>query len=301
MEGDGREWSGLAREMMVNILSRLTLEERWKGPMFVCKSWLLASRDPFLFSVFDLEPFFGSHSSSSSRFWSPDFERRIDSMIRSVVDWSNGRLAEIRLRHCTDASISYVADRCPDLQILATRSCPNITDASMSKISFRCTKLKELDISYCHEISHHTLVVIGTNCPNLTILKRNLMSLSETGSAPAEYLGTCPQDGDVEAEAIGEHMPNLHHLEIESSRLTLRGLTAICEGCRKLENVDLSGCVHLSSRDIESAASILKNLREMKKPDVYIPRQGIVAAAQTERYGHWRLYDERFDVQSLRF
>lgn len=185
--------------------------------------------------------------------------------------------------------------------MLAIRSSPNVTDASMTKIAFRCTSLKEIDISYCHEISHDTLVMIGRNCSNLTTLKRNLMDWSDSsrhiGSVPTEYLEACPQDGDTEADAIGKHMINLEHLEIQFSRLSAKGLASICEGCPKLEYLDLFGCVHLSSRDIANNVSRLKCLKEVKKPAVYV-RSGDVA--QTERYGHWRLYDERFDIQSMR-
>lgn len=172
----------------------------------------------------------------------------------------------------------------------------------MTKIAFRCKSLRELDISYCHEISHDTLVIIGRNCPNLKILKRNLMDWSDSsrhiGSVPTEYLEACPQDGDTEADAIGKHMINLERLEIQFSRLSVKGLASICEGCPKLEYLDLFGCVHLSSRDIANNVSRLKWLKEVKKPDVYVPRSGDVA--QTERYGHWRLYDERFDIQAMR-
>lgn len=194
--------------------------------------------------------------------------------------------------------------RCPNLEALAVRSSPHVTDASMAKVAFRCRSLKELDISYCHEISHDALVMIGRNCPNLTTLKRNLMDWSDSsrhiGSVvPTEYIGACPQDGDREAEAIGKHMMNLERLEIQFSRLSAKGLAWVCEGCMKLEYLDLFGCVHLSSRDIANNVSRLKGIKEVKKPDVYVPRSGAVVA-QTERYGHWRLYDERFDIQSMR-
>ena len=194
--------------------------------------------------------------------------------------------------------------RCPDLEAVAVRSSPHVTDACMAKVAFRCRSLKELDISYCHEISHDALVMIGRNCPNLTTLKRNLMDWSDSsrqiGSVvPTEYLDACPQDGDTEAAAIGKHMMNLERLEIRFSRLSAKGLACVCEGCPKLEYLDLFGCVHLSSRDIAYNVSRLKGIKEVKKPDVYVPRSEPVVA-QTERYGHWRLYDERFDIQSMR-
>ncbi|KAM0969157.1 hypothetical protein ACFX13_017717 [Malus domestica] len=52
----GSDWAELTQECLINILGRLTLEHRWIGAMLVCKSWLLAGKEPCLNSAFDLEP-----------------------------------------------------------------------------------------------------------------------------------------------------------------------------------------------------------------------------------------------------
>ncbi|WCJ30125.1 SKP1 interacting partner 1 [Euphorbia peplus] len=295
----GSNWSELTEECLINIFSRLTFEHRWRGPMFVCKSWLSACKDPSLNSIFDLDARFNSIT-ESSRWWIPDFETKIDSMLLSVVDWSAGSLTDIRTRHCSDRSINIVAERCPNLLNLSIRSCPNVTDASMLQIAFKCTKLREIDISYCYEISHESLVMIGRNCPNLEVLKRNFMNWLDpsqhVGIVPNEYLNACPQDGDEEAAAIAGLMPNLNHLELRFSKLTGKGLSTICESCLKIEYLDLSGCANLTSRDIANATSGLKSLKEIKRPNYYIPR----SVLHTERYGHWRLYDERFQTDVFR-
>lgn len=170
----------------------------------------------------------------------------------------------------------------------------------MARIASRCTNLRELDISYCYEVSHESLVLIGRNCPNLRVLKRNLMNWLDpsqhVGVVPNEYLNACPQDGDSEAAAIGKFMPRLEHLEISFSKLTAKGLTSICDGCLDLVHLDLSGCANLTSRDIVNVTSNLKNLKQINKPNFYIPR----SVFHTERYGHWRLYDERFQTDIFR-
>lgn len=170
----------------------------------------------------------------------------------------------------------------------------------MATLAFRCPQLKELDISYCYELSHESLALLGRNCPNLKILKRNFMNWLDpsqhAGIVPNEYLNACPQDGDSEAEAIGKSMPGLEHLELQFSKLSGRGLGFISEGCLELEYLDLSGCANLSSRDIANASANLKNLQKIEKPNFYIPRSDF----HTERYGHWRLYDERFQTDVFR-
>ncbi|KAF3452940.1 hypothetical protein FNV43_RR03373 [Rhamnella rubrinervis] len=295
----GPDWAELTRECLVNILARLTLEHRWLGPMLVCKSWLQACKDPSLHSVFDLETLFQS-AMESARWWSTEFERKVDYVLRSVVDWSDGSLTEIRTRHCSNLSLAFVAERCQKLEVLSIKSCPNVTDSSMATLAFRCTMLREIDISNCYEISHESLVLIGRNCPNLKILRRNLMNWLDpsqhVGVVPDEYLNACPQDGNSEADAIGKFMPHLKHLELRFSKLSSKGLTSISEGCLNLEYLDLFGCANLTSRDIVNASSNLKNLKEIKKPNFYIPR----SVYHTERYGHWRLYDERFQTDIFR-
>ncbi|KAJ8768056.1 hypothetical protein K2173_020996 [Erythroxylum novogranatense] len=289
------DWSELTHECLINILSRLNLEHRWRGPLFVCKSWLGACKDPTLHTTFDLESLFDS-SAESPRWWSPDFERKIDFMLLSAVGWSQGSLTVIRARHCSDRSLNSVAERCPNLQVLSIKSSPNVTDLSMLQIAFNCTKLQELDISYCYEISYESLVTIGRNCPNLKVLKRNLMNWLDPsqhrGIVPVEYLNARPPDGDSEAGAVGKFMSRLQHLELQFSKLSARGLALICEGCLDLEFLDLHGCANLTRWGIVSATSNLKNLKEIKKPNFYIPRSSFNA----ERYGHWNLYDHRFQT-----
>ncbi|TKY54685.1 F-box protein SKIP1 [Spatholobus suberectus] len=217
-------------------------------------------------------------------------------MLRSVVEWAQSSLTQIRIRHCSDRSLALVAQRCPNLEVLSIKSCPRVTDDSISRIALSCPKLRELDISYCYEITHESLVLIGRNCPNLKILKRNFMNWLDPsqhrGIVPDEYLNACPQDEESEAAAIANYMPGLEWLEIRFCKLSAKGLNSICQGCPNLEFLDLSGCANLTSRDIANASSSLVHLKEIKKPNFYIPR----SVFHTERYGHWRLYDERFQT-----
>ncbi|CAN4101573.1 unnamed protein product [Withania somnifera] len=186
------------------------------------------------------------------------------------------------------------------LQVLSIKDSPHVTDEIMSNIGFQCPLLRELDISFCYEVSHKSLSLIGQHCPNLQILRRNFMNWLDpsehVGVVPKEYLDACPQDGDLEAAAVGKYMPQLLQLEIQFSKLTNKGLTLISKGCTNLEHLDLSGCVNVTSREISNVSSNLKNLKTMKKPNLYIPR----SLFHTERYGHWQLYDERFQTDVFR-
>lgn len=294
-----RDWSELTSVCLTDIFRRLSLEDRWRGVMAVCRSWLESAKDPTLFSSFDLESAFeeaGAGRPDTPFWWTPAFQRRVDAMLRSAAEFGAGGVREIRVRHCSDASLCFAAGRSPNLEILSVRNSQSLTDASIFTIASLCPLLKELDISNCYEISYKSFKMIGSHCPNLTILKRNLLNWLDpsqhSGVVPDEYLRACPQDGDREAASIAQFIPRLKHLEIRFSKLTAAGLILISESCRELELLDLFGCANLTSRAVEQAHANLKSIKTLVRPNFYIPR----SVYHAERYGHWRLYDERFQT-----
>lgn len=104
------DWTELTSDCLINILSRLSMKQRWIALILVCKTWMNVCKDPSLNSVFDLEAWFLSSTETRNR-WSSKFSKKIDSMLMSVVDRSQGGLKEIRVRHCTNQSLLYVAHR----------------------------------------------------------------------------------------------------------------------------------------------------------------------------------------------
>ncbi|KAL5067977.1 hypothetical protein RYX36_018865 [Vicia faba] len=91
--------------------------------MLVCKSWFTAFQEPSLHSVFNLEPYFDSPS-ESPRWWTLQFESKIDSMLLSTVQSPHQFLTQIRIRHCSDRSLNLVAQRCPNLEVSSIRPLP---------------------------------------------------------------------------------------------------------------------------------------------------------------------------------
>ena len=186
--------------------------------------------------------------------------------------------------------------RSPRLSILSIKTSPAVTDRSMVTVGACCPMLTELDISNCYEVSYKSLEVIGQSCQNLRVLKRNIFNWIDpsehVGIVPEDYLRECPEDGDREAITVSKFMPKLKHLELRFSKLTAVGLSSIPEGCKDLEVLDLFGCANLTNRGIDQAAANLKNLVTLVKPNFYIPRSSF----HMGRYGHWQLYDERFQT-----
>lgn len=115
-----RDWSELTSVCLTNIFHRLSLEDRWRGAMMTCRSWLEAAKDPTLFSSFDLEPAFeaaGAGRPDTPFWWTPAFQRRIDAMLRSVSEIGAGGVREIRVRHCSDSSLGFAVERYVSVKI----------------------------------------------------------------------------------------------------------------------------------------------------------------------------------------
>ncbi|KAH9320895.1 hypothetical protein KI387_015534 [Taxus chinensis] len=292
-------WSDLTEEALIDIFSRLDLEERWNSS-FVCKSWFRASHNPFFWQVVDFEKYF-ARGRDTALLWTTEFQKRIDKMVKVAVDCSGENLRELHVRHCSDESLAYLAQRCPNVQRLSIKACQNVTDMSVCRIASGCPKIEELDISYCHNISCASLEKIGANCKYLTTIKRNMLNSLDPsehrGVVPTEYVRMAPLSGDEEAAVFVKSVPNLKHLEMKFSKLSPKGLKALVDGCPNLEHLDLFGCSNLRSRELEYASANAKNLKVLIKPNFFIPRATIYEV----RYGHWQLYDERFQTSAFQF
>ncbi|EOA25402.1 hypothetical protein CARUB_v10018734mg [Capsella rubella] len=265
-----QDWTELTWDCLINIFSRLSMEERWNGPMLVCKTWMNLCNDPLLNSVFDLETWFLSSTETCNR-WSFEFSEQVDSMLMSVVDRSKGGLKEIRVRHCTDQSLLYVAERCPNLELLWVKHCPNVTVESLQMIALKCTKIMELDMSSSYAISPQCLEMFGKNCKNLQVVKRNYVSPSEVSMFESyeNYMENFPTFiiGNVYVHAIQSSMHQLKHLEVRYLTMTDKALASICKKCPKLEYLDLFGCPKLTMDGVINSTSTLKNLKELKMPE----------------------------------
>ncbi|XP_010432970.1 PREDICTED: putative F-box/LRR-repeat protein 19 [Camelina sativa] len=136
------EWANLTPDCLLEVFSKLTVDEMLDGPMQVCKPWS-KSGNMAVYSAFD----FGTRTAplpASGEFDWDAMEEKMDALLQAFVDRSEGGLKSIKIKLCTDKSISYVADNCPDLVVLWLTSCPSVTDASILKIASNCKKLKEV-------------------------------------------------------------------------------------------------------------------------------------------------------------
>lgn len=111
MSGEGSEgsevpkdWANLTPDCLFNIFKNLTAEEMLEGPLQVCKPWKDAGNKS-AFSVFDVG------SRTVDQFDWTDMEEKMDALLQAFADKSDGGLKSIKIKLCTDKSISYVADK----------------------------------------------------------------------------------------------------------------------------------------------------------------------------------------------
>lgn len=161
--------------------------------------------------------------------------------------------------------------RCPNLEVLWVKHCPKVTDESMGKIALKCPKIMELDISSSYALTRECMGVFGKNCKNLQIVKKNYVYPTEVSrfESHENYMENLSifTLGNIDAYVISRYMQHVRHLELRFSTMTDKGFASICKHCVNLEYLDLSGSPNLTMDGVINGISILKNLKEIKKPN----------------------------------
>ncbi|KAL2612659.1 hypothetical protein R1flu_024351 [Riccia fluitans] len=252
-------WADLLEEALGEVFSRLPFEERLKTVPLVCKKWRRASYNPQCWRKLDMDGWFQKRTEED--YWFEfECESKVEFLVKQVVDRSCGQLLELRTMHCSDASIEYIADRCPSLTVLAIPNSLGVTDKSATKLAANCPRLLTLDVSDCYNISNQALEAFGRNCPGLNWLGRNMLKkqdLRPTGAVPG---------GDEEAIVVSKHMGRLKHLEMKKTSLSDLGLAHLARGCNQLETLNLACCTALSPKALEDVSKQCANLKDFTRP-----------------------------------
>ncbi|KAI5083756.1 hypothetical protein GOP47_0003499 [Adiantum capillus-veneris] len=294
-----RSWADLTYEALVEVMKRVDFEQLYVGLPLVCKAWRVASLDPGCWERVHMEPSFRIRSETDA-WWQPAFEAKVDYMLKLAVDRSAGSLLELSTRHCSNSALSYLASRCPSARLVSVSSSRGVTDLSICQLAKSCPQLEHLDVSECQNVTVTSLEQVGQNCKSLTVLKRNRFignyNPSRKSQLPSEYSRTSsPANADAEAQVICTLMTNLKHLELRHTKLSDQGLFSLLDGCTNLECLDITGCLNLTRRAKEEARARLPN---EKLRDDKTPAQRNV---NVDRYGHWQLYNERFQSGFFQF
>lgn len=295
-----RSWADLTYEAMVEILKRVGFEDLYVTVPLVCKAWRAASLDRACWERVHMEGCFNMRPETAA-WWQPSFEKKMDYMVTLAVKRSCGTLRELSTRHCSNSALSHLASRCSSVRYVSVVSSCGITDLSICHIAKFCPQLEVLDVSECQNLTSYSLEQIGLNCKSLTVLKRNRFigdyDPGRKSLLPPEYSRTTsPANADAEVHVFSKLMPNLKHLELRYSKLSDQGLLSLVDGCTNLEHLDLIGCLNLTRRALDAAGEKLPNLKVFLKSTAPVRNHLDIA-----RYGHWQLYDERFQSGFFQF
>ena len=144
-------------------------------------------------------------------------------------------LSGINLKGCrgvTDASLATLV-----------RACPKLTDSTIvsekkgdrycAAIALRSKGMTAIDLSKCFAVTDAGLEVLVSNCPKL-------MPDDIKSGAKADRF----------CAAVAKQHPNLTSIDLKAMRVTGRGVTALLEGCKDLESIDLTDAQQVSDRDL---------------------------------------------------
>ncbi|XLT10433.1 hypothetical protein HN51_056226, partial [Arachis hypogaea] len=124
------------------------------------------------------------------------------------------------------------------------------SDYGLYEIAQKLSLLEALEITLCKYVTSIVLKAIGQCCPLLKSLKFNHNDYS-IGNENAFAIVQNMPIGNEDAFAIAQNMSNLRHLQlVRNSCLDNNGVSAILDGCRYLESLDLRWCdnVNLEGR-----------------------------------------------------
>jgi F-box and leucine-rich repeat protein GRR1 len=203
------------------------------------------------------------------------------------------RLLSLDLSGCkglTDGGFEVVGRALPSLTFLNLSSA-RITDAGMRIITHNCWKLQtllmrdlylisdevfvfdlagdgrrqvdenmlssltELDLTDCTRLTDNAVASLSLRCPSLAVLR--LSGCSNMTDTALDCLLRDPRYG----HARGQNLVRLYFAFC--IQLTNAGLQRLCEGCEKLEVLDLSGCVHLTDDVISAVAKFCPHLQRL--------------------------------------
>lgn len=199
-------------------------------------------------------------------------------------------LVKLELSRITMVSWDVLLPIASGLTHLSLVQCSGLFDVDRGLLLSRLGILQDLKLEGCDGVRNHVLAMI----PNVGCLERIVLTastaLSDKGFAAgiASYgslesvrelgLDLCTYVGDEVARAVGERMPNLESLHLQSTQVSGSGVEAIVAGCKRLRVLGLSRC---SVGDGSVAAlGQLGNLEELDMRYVELSRNGLYLLAQ---------------------
>ncbi|MED6213468.1 hypothetical protein PIB30_093706 [Stylosanthes scabra] len=258
-----RNWVDLPRDLTLMIISRLDTFQILTSAQRVCRLWRSICMDPLMWRTINMCDIRIDNSA--------DFD--LEKMCMNAIDRSCGLLEDISIEYFgSDDLLKYIIDSQCQLRRLRLVLCfYRISDEGLVEIAQRLPMLEELDITLCRNVSSVALEGIGRGCPLLKSLKYN--------DNNDYYVG------DEEAFVIAQNMPNLRHLQLVNNNLDNSGVSAILDGCSRLESLDLRCCENVELEG-ELRRRCDEQLKDFIEPNTSFDFRG---------YEFYEFYDTDYD------
>ena len=158
-----------------------------------------------------------------------------DRSMAHIAVHASDRLESLDLTRCTSISDagfhSWSIYEFKNLRKLILADCTYLSDQAIVGIVGGCRGLNELDLSFCCALSDTATEVLALGLPALRVL-----NMAFCGSAVSDNSLRC----------IGLHLLELRYLSVRGCvRVTGQGVESVIEGCRHLEEFDVSQCKNL--------------------------------------------------------
>lgn len=229
-------WVEMPKELMASILQRAGPIDILSNARKVCTTWRRICKDPAMWKVIDIHNVI-DYCKIHDEIYDPQIltTEALEKLTEEAVDLSCGELIDFSIEGFgTDHLLDHLVLRPGKLKRICLTNCRDITGSGLSRAVKRLPQLEELHLYYI-TINAEDIEFIGENCPQL----RSFIMNKEYRRPHKEY------DGDANALAIANNMPELRHLQVFGNKMTNEGLKAILESCLHLKSLDVRRCFKL--------------------------------------------------------
>ncbi|KAK3716484.1 hypothetical protein LTR37_006380 [Vermiconidia calcicola] len=158
-----------------------------------------------------------------------------DRSMAHIAVHASDRLEVLDVTRCTSISDagfhSWSIYEFKNLRKLILADCTYLSDQAIVGVVGGCRGLRELDLSFCCALSDTATEVLALGLPKLEFL-----NMAFCGSAVSDNSLRC----------IGLHLLELRYLSVRGCvRVTGQGVESVVEGCRHMEEFDVSQCKNL--------------------------------------------------------
>ncbi|XP_074267730.1 F-box protein SKIP19-like [Silene latifolia] len=238
-----RNWLELPREITLTILKKIAISEILESAQFVCKLWYILCKEPSMWRsirICDVKK--------------PSISFYKTKVLRCAADRSNGGLIDLDIQGFYPPSVfSQVISRCTGLKRLRLAKCVYISVKALVEALEKLSCLEELELTLC-SFGNEEAVSVIKSCPSITTFRFN------NRGSKSPFL-----ENDEKALAIAANMPQLCHLQLIGNNMSNVGLTAILDGCRRLQSLDLRACFLLDLAG-DLGRRLSEQIKDLRRP-----------------------------------